>query len=239
MIGKDKLEYMESVFVDLTILKQEPRPFDLEDETTYNEIAYLRKIANKEVSIEPVDFTEELRTYEATNPEIWCLIGNPGCGKTFLSKRTALRFSSNELASIQYAISIPCRNTEWHAMEATRHAEGKKVDCEFIQKWLCLGLPVGSLWTKDLAKHPNQSDGEGLLLIMDGLDEFTKKVPFRDTLLCLLLTRQSFIKSTIILTSRPGAWTDISTSHKLKIRQILSGAGVLAGTTETYISKSK
>ena len=101
MLGEEKQEWLESVFVDLTILKEKPRPINMEDETTYNEIAYLRKIANKEVEIEPVDFTKELVTYEAEKPEIWCLIGNPGCGKTFLAKRTALRFSSDELANIQ------------------------------------------------------------------------------------------------------------------------------------------
>ena len=45
------LEYEEvslsSVYIDLTIVKEEPRPVNLEDETTCNEIAYLRKIARK------------------------------------------------------------------------------------------------------------------------------------------------------------------------------------------------
>ena len=88
----------------------------MEDETTYNEIAYLRQIANKQVKIELINFTEELTSYESKEPEIWCLIGNSGCGKTFLAKRTALRFSSSELVGILYSISIPCRNPDWHAM---------------------------------------------------------------------------------------------------------------------------
>ena len=66
-------------------------------------------------------------------------------------------------------------------MESTRYEEENKVESEFIQKWLCLGLPIGYSWSNDLAKHLNQTDGEGLLLIIDGLDEFTKKVPFKDT----------------------------------------------------------
>ena len=239
MLGDNESVELTEVYIDLTILKQKPRPVNLEDETTYNEIAYLRKIANKQVDIEPVNFTEELLSYEAKKPEIWCLIGNPGCGKTFLAKRTALRFSCNELAGIRYSISIPCRNTDWHAMEATRFEEGWKVESGFIQSWLCLGLPVGPSWTVDLAKHLNESSGDGLMLIIDGLDEFPRKVPFEKTLLYLLLTRQSLTNSTIILTSRLGAWTDISFFPRAEDRQALSSAGGSRQTTEISISKNR
>ena len=62
-------------------------------------------------------------------------------------------------------------------MESTHHEEERKVDSEFTQKWLLLGLHIGSSWSADLAKHLNASDGEGLLLIIDGLDEYTKEIP--------------------------------------------------------------
>ena len=237
MIGNDKSVSLAHVYVDLTILKQGLREVNWEDETTYNEIAFLRKIANRKVKISPVDFKEELTSYKPTQPEIWCLIGNPGCGKTFLAKRTALRFSSNELAGILYSISIPCRNPDWHAMESTRHEEDKKVDSEFIQKWLLLGLPIGSSWSVDLAKHLNESDGEGLLLIIDGLDEYTKKIPFEKTFLFLLLTRQSLPRCNIILTSRPGAWTDISSSHELKIDRYYQVLGFSPVNRDLYFTK--
>ena len=237
MLGKENQESLESVFVDLTILKQEPREISMEDETTYNEIAYLRKIANKEVEVIPIDFTKEITEYDSKEPEIWCLIGNPGCGKTFLAKRTALRFSSNELTGIQYSISVPCRNTDWHAMESTRYEEEKKVESEFIQKWLCLGLPVGPRWTMDLAKHLNESSGEGLLLIIDGLDEFTRKVPFGKTFLHSILSRESLTKATIILTSRPGAWTDISSSHELQIDRYYQVLGFSPENRDLYFQK--
>ena len=234
MIGDDESVKLAHVYVDLTIMKQKPRPIDLKDETTYNEIAYLRKIANSEVEIEPVDFPKELRKYEPLKPEIWCIIGNPGCGKTFLAKRTALRFSSSELIGIKYSISIPCRNTDWHAMESTRYEEGIEIEKEYISKWLCLGLPKGANWSNDLAKHLAGSDGEGLLMIVDGLDEFTRKVPFEKTFLCSLLTRQSLTRSTIILTSRPGAWTNISSANELIIDRYYQVLGFSPENRDLY-----
>ena len=237
MLGDDESVNLADVYIELTILKQKPKAINFKDETTYNEIAYLRKIANKEVEITPVNFTEELKKYKPTRPEIWCLIGNPGCGKTFLAKRTALRFSSSELISIKYTISIPCRSTDWHAMESTRYENELEIETEYISKWLCLGLPKGPNWSKDLAKHLTESDGEGLLLIIDGLDEFTRKVPFGKTFLCLLLTRQSLTKSRIILTSRPGAWTDISSVHELKIDRYYQVLGFSPENRDLYFTK--
>ena len=237
MLGEDNSVSLEYVYVELTILKQEPKEVNINDETTYNEIALLRRIGESDVNLNPVDFTKELKSYKTDEPEIWCLIGNPGCGKTFLAKRTALRFSKNELTGILYSISIPCRNTDWHTMESTRYGANKKVESEYIQKWLCLGLPTASNWSNDLAKHLNQTDGEGLLLIIDGLDEFTKKVPFKDTLLFLLLTRQSLIRSTIIITSRPGAWTDVSSNHELNINRFYQVLGFSPENRDLYFEK--
>ena len=82
MLGDDEEVSLLSVYVDLTIVTQKPRPVELEDETTYDEITYLRKFAKKELKRTPLDFTEELKSYKTDEPEISCLIGNPGCGKT-------------------------------------------------------------------------------------------------------------------------------------------------------------
>ena len=237
MLGDNVSVSLEQVYVELTILKEEPKEIDLEDETTYNEIAYLRMIANKEVKITPIDFTQELYTYKQEEPEIWCIIGNPGCGKTFLAKRTALRFSSSELIGIKYSISIPCRNTDWHVMESTRYENEIEIEKEYISKWLCLGLPKGANWSNDLAKHLAGSDGEGLLMIIDGLDEFTRKVPFGKTFLCSLLARQTLTKSTIIFTSRPGAWTAISTQNELNIDRYYQVLGFSPQNRDIYFKK--
>ena len=237
IMGSDESVSLTDVYIDLTILSNKPKAIKLEDETTYNEIAMLRKMARQGSWRRQIDFTNELRSYENKKPEIWCLIGNPGCGKTFLAKRTALRFSGNELTGVQYSISVPCRNTDWHSMESTRYENELEIEKEYISRWLCLGLPKGPNWSKDLAKHLTESDGEGVLLIIDGLDEFTRKIPFGKTFLHSLLTRESLTKATIILTSRPGAWTDISSSHELKINRYYQVLGFSPENRDLYFQK--
>ena len=66
---------------------------------------------------------------------------------------------------------------------------------------------------------------EGLLLIIDGLDEFTKNIPLEMSLLYLLLTRQTLHSSTIIVTTRSGAWTDSSSQYKLPVNRFYQVLG--------------
>ena len=127
--------------IGITILKQEPRSVKLEDETTYNEIEYLRKIANKEVEVGPINFTEELESCGRT-----AFHWNLGSGKTFLCNRTALRFGNNGVSRFSYSLCIPCRKQEWYEM-SSRVDSGFPITTEFICQWLCLGLPVGPSWT--------------------------------------------------------------------------------------------
>ena len=95
-------------------------------------------------------------------------------------------------------------------------------------------MPIGPSWASDLAKHILESDGEGLLLIIDSLDEFTKEVPFEQTLLFLLLTRRTLSQSTILITSRPGAYTIISSSYFLLIDRFFQAFGFSSKNRDRY-----
>ena len=235
MLDDEEKVDLESVFVPLSIIKEEPRLVNPEDETTYNEIEFMRKIASEEIGITPVDFDDELSEYFPSNPQIWCLIGNPGCGKTFLCHRIGLRFGQSKLPQFSFAVSIPCRNTEWHQMEQTKKVS-VGINEEFIQTWLCLSMPVDASWRSDLSKHLVDLDGEGLLIIIDSIDEYTKEVPFEQTLLFLLLTRKILKTSTILVTSRPGAFTTISSNFQLSIDRFYQVLGFSPDNRDLYFS---
>ena len=209
---------LESVYTPLTIVEEELMKVKANEETSLNEIAFLKAMCDKEKLLKVVDFISIISEHDPINPKILCLVGNPGCGKTFLCKYLALQYGNNKHTNFKYVLSTQCRSEDWHTMEKTWKEGEKEIDEEFIQKWLSYSMPVGIMWVKSLAKHLTKTGGESLLLIIDGVDEFIKDVPFKTTLLYLLLQKRSLTRATVLLTSRPGAWNKLREEHAQELR---------------------
>ena len=209
---------LESVYTPLTIVEEELMKIKANEETSLNEIAFLKAMSEKEKLLKVVNFISIISEQNPAKPKVLCLIGNPGCGKTFLCKYIALRYGNSKHTNFKYVLATQCRSEDWHTMEKARQEGEKEVDEEFIQKWLSYSMPVGIMWAKSLAKHLTKTGGESLLLIIDGVDEFIKDVPFKTTLLYFLLQKRSLTRATILLTSRPGAWNELREEHAQDLR---------------------
>ena len=204
---------LESIYTPLTIVEEEIMRVKENQETSLNEIAFLRSMNQTGKTLKAVDFMSIISQHDATKPKVLCLIGNPGCGKTYLCKYLALQYGNSKHTNFSYVISTQCRSEEWHSMEKSRQDGEKEIDEEFIQKWFSYTMPMAIKWSKSLAKHLTKTGGEDLLLIIDGVDEFIKDVPFKTTLLYFLLQKRVLNRATLLLTSRPGAWNDIREEH--------------------------
>ena len=215
VILDEATESIDSIFVPLTIVKVKPSKQKEVEESSFSEIEFLRTMHEKKSheTLDVIDFEEIVRTHDPLSPALWCMLGNPGSGKSFLCKHFAYLYGSTALLNFDYVLSIPCRSREWHQLEETRHEKNRIVTSEFVSTWLQLSMSTGANWSKELSEHLVRSDGEGLFIIMDGADEFTRSVPFENTLLCKLLERQFLIRSTILLTSRPSAWYDFKYTY--------------------------
>ena len=209
---------LESVYTPLTIVEEELMKIKANEETSLNEIAFLKAMSEKEKLLKVVNFISIISEQNPAKPKVLCLIGNPGCGKTFLCKYIALQYGNSKHTNFKYVLATQCRSEDWHTMEKARQEGEKEVDEEFIQKWLSYSMPVGIMWAKSLAKHLTKTGGESLLLIIDGVDEFIKDVPFKTTLLYFLLQKRSLTRATILLTSRPGAWNELREEHAQDLR---------------------
>ena len=239
MFDEEETVLLEDVYTPLTVVKEEVMFVKFQGDTTLNEIAFLKSMSDNMKRLETVDFIELVSELIATEPEVLALVGNPGSGKTFLCKYIAFLYGTCKLNNFKYVVSVPCRNEEWHQMETARQNEKQEIDEEFIQKWFSLSLPVGSPWSKSLAKHLTKSGGEGLLLIIDGVDEFVREIPFRTTLLYFLLQKRSLNRASILITSRPGAWNDIRNEHaqELKVDTNYQVLGFSPSDRDSYFQK--
>ena len=184
-----------------------------------------------------VDFESHLSYCRPEEPEVWTLIGNPGCGKTFLCKYAGYNYGIGNIDNFQYLMCIPCRDPEWHAIEVARQ-EDREIN-KFIRRWLRISLPLGAGWAESLSRYLMKSGGESLLLIIDGLDEFIKSVPFDTTLLYLLLQKRILPSATVLLTSRPGAWYNISNQFRdqFKINSHYQVLGFTPENRDSYFKK--
>ena len=114
---------IESVFTPLTVIKVETPEKRMEEDSGINENDFLRHIHEKVEfeKVEVVDFESIVTTSDSSESKVWCLIGNPGSGKSFLCTHFAFLYGSHQLTNFRYTISIPCRNPEWHQLEEARH----------------------------------------------------------------------------------------------------------------------
>ena len=206
----DKRVPIESIYIPLTVVEIKPGMEREVEESGLNEIEFLRQMNEQDEyeTVEVVDFDKIVTSCDSSEKQLWCMIGNPGSGKSFLCKHFAHMYGTGRLNNFLYTVSIPCRSKEWHRLEEVRHEKNQNVDNEFVISWLLLSMSPDEHWSKCLASHLVSTKGEDLFIIIDGADEFTRSVPFETSLLYKLLARQFLPLSTILVTSRPSAWYD-------------------------------
>ena len=239
LLDEEETVLLEHVYTPLTVVKEKLGNLKVGEDTTLNEIAFLKSMSDNVKSLETVDFISLVSSLDSNEPEVLILIGNPGSGKTFLCKYLALLYGTYELNNFTYVLSVPCRNEEWHKMEKTRQDNEIEIEEEFVQKCLSLAMPMSIRWSKSLAKHITKTGGEGLLLIIDGVDEFIKDVPFKTTLLYFLLQKRILNCATVLVTSRPGAWNEIREEHgqELKVDSHFQVLGFSPEDRDSYFEK--
>ena len=230
---------LDSVYTSLTVIEDELIKIKSTEDTSLNEIAFLRSMSGREKPLKVVDFISNILMLDVNKPKIICLIGNPGCGKTFLCKYLALQYGSNKYCSFQYVLSAQCRSENWHTMEKSREENDEKITSHFVHRFLANTLPLTAKWSQSLSRYLGKSDGESLLLILDGIDEFIKDVPFKSTLLYSLLQRSILTRSTVLLTSRPGAWNELREEHgqELKVDSNFQVLGFSPKNRDSYFKK--
>ena len=146
--------------------------------------------------------------------------GAPGVGKTILLKEIAYQWAKNILlANARIVFLIYLRDPRFHSVTTIN---------ELIQYFDCLDeneIPA-------VVKQLRQSNGEGVIFLIDGLDEYPGAL--QNTFLIRLINRKILSKCAFVITSRPCA----SVSLQNKVEQRIEILGFGKEERDEYISKS-
>ena len=146
--------------------------------------------------------------------------GAPGIGKTILLKEIAYQWAENTLlANARIVFLIYLRDSRFHSVTTIN---------ELIQYFDCLDeneIPA-------VVKQLRQSNGEGVVFLIDGLDEYPGAL--QNTFLTRLINRKILSKCVFVITSRPCA----SVSLQSKVERRIEILGFGKEERDEYISKS-
>ena len=146
--------------------------------------------------------------------------GAPGIGKTILLKEIAYQWAKNTLlANARIVFLIYLRDPRFHSITTIN---------ELIQYFDCLDeneIPA-------VVKRLRQSNGEGVIFLIDGLDEYPGAL--QNAFLIRLINRKILSKCVFVITSRRCA--SVSLQNKVERRIEILGFG--KEERDEYISKS-
>ena len=152
-------------------------------------------------------------------PKSILIEGAPGIGKTILLKEIAYRLANGTiLDNARIVFLIYLRNTTFQSVTTIN---------EVIQYFDCLEekeIPA-------VVKRLKQSNGEGVVFLIDGLDEYPGAL--QNTFLTCLIDRKTLPKSVLVITSRPYA----SASLHNRVERRIEILGFASDEREEYISR--
>ena len=167
------------------------------------------------------DLHEGKSEVDATNfPRSVLIEGAPGIGKTILLKEIAYRWANGTiLDNARIVFLIYLRDSRFQSVTTIN---------ELLQYFGCLEdneIPI-------VVKQLKQSNGEGVVFLIDGLDEYPGAL--QNTFLTCLIDRTILPKCVFVITSRP--YASMTLHNKVERRIEIIGFG--NEERDEYISKS-
>ena len=158
-----------------------------------------------------------LETEGQGKPRLILIQGAPGIGKSTLAWELCRKWE--EFACMrQYSLVILLRLRE-----------------EEVQKISNVGYLFFSHERETLAKEVSDSQGSGILFILDGFDELPKQLQQKGFLLDLIKGRV-LPESTVVVTSRPSATGELLTSCRPQIQKQVEVLGFTQQSVQAYAS---
>ena len=205
--------------MDFTIDKTFPHIYTNNEQSKFsNRFQVTREIADL-FTINPCLGEKEVDANCGNLPRSILIEGAPGIGKTILLKEIAYQWANNTiLDNTRIVFLIYLRDSKFQSVTTIN---------ELVQYFDCLEeneIPA-------VVKRLKQSNGEGVVFLIDGLDEYPGAL--QNTFLACLIDRTILSKCLFVITSRP--YASISLHNKVERRIEILGFG--NEERDEYISK--
>ena len=184
-------------YINLALVHHKPRDLDeVMKHTLHGNVAEILK-NKEEINID--DIFEPVRHH--SHLALVLVEGPPGVGKSTFAWELCRKW--DEIPSMrQYNLVVLLRLRDKYVQQM------REIDDLFYHK-------NGNL-KKAVSKEVIDSDGKGVLFILDGFDELPSSLRC-DGLLINIITGRNLPKSTVIVTSRPSATADFLSSSDLQV----------------------
>ena len=146
--------------------------------------------------------------------------GAPGGGKTTLSWELCRRWANGEVWT-DYSLVVLLRLRDENVQEAV----------ELVDLFQCEDTD----YSKNIYAIIRKNHGQGILFILEGLDELTPSLRENDSIFMKLITGRLLPASTVLVTTRPWAVCDLHVTCSSRVDQFIEILGFSSEQIQEYI----
>ena len=151
--------------------------------------------------------------------------GAPGVGKTTFAFELCKQWARGEILQ------------EWGVVVIIKLRDRRSRTAQTIEDLLNFYHPNPETYRQAVTELV-ETDGEGMLLILDGYDELTTKQRESDSVIQLLMSREPLCQATLMVTSRPLATRTLHPNFLQSIDQHIEVLGFTDKNIEEYINSA-
>ena len=208
----------EHIYVDLALIKSNNRPL-VNDPNSFTRETISGSVDDIYLQKDAISFDQVF--VKSKGREIVLIDGRPGCGKTTLITKVTKDWAEGKiLQTFELFVLVVLRQFRDTKKLTLRNILGDYFD------------DITSAMVEDVIR---QTDGAGVCIAFDGLDEYSSELFKGDNFVLNVITRKVLKNATVYLTSRP--YTSNNVKTRIKLDRHIEIIGFTESSKSLFIDK--